>query len=186
MASAPEGDSTLHKYATTTPQPTPQPTPQAVPPAYTAPQVPNIHASGSINPTAEQVQRRSHKQTNKRTDGFIFRFLLLCPAIQNGIVCTCPNKPNKMKCDSVLSQWFTNLTYFVRHSLHFLFIDTTCLVLNIYLGVIFYSGCYFTLLLVKLVFSYDLICSVKVVLAKLLFIVLPPFGGAETRQQVNH
>lgn len=91
-----------------------------------------------------------------------------------------------MKCDSVLSQWFTNLTYFVRHSLHFLFIDTTCLVLNIYLGVIFYSGCYFTLLLVKLVFSYDLICSVKVVLAKLLFMVLPPFGGAETRQQVNH
>uniref|UniRef100_A0A671W211 Target of myb1 like 2 membrane trafficking protein n=1 Tax=Sparus aurata TaxID=8175 RepID=A0A671W211_SPAAU len=57
VASAPEGDSTLHKYATTTPQPTPQPTPQAVPPAYTAPQVPNIHASGSINPTAEQICR---------------------------------------------------------------------------------------------------------------------------------
>ncbi|KAM8729267.1 TOM1-like protein 2 isoform 2-T2 [Acanthopagrus schlegelii] len=53
VASAPEGDSTLHKYATTTTQPTPQ----AVPPAYNAPQVPNIHASGSINPTAEQICR---------------------------------------------------------------------------------------------------------------------------------
>nr|XP_046232559.1 TOM1-like protein 2 isoform X2 [Scatophagus argus] len=52
-ASAPEGDSTLHKYATTTAQPTPQ----AVPPAYTTPQVPNIHASGSINPTPEQICR---------------------------------------------------------------------------------------------------------------------------------
>ncbi|XP_070708551.1 TOM1-like protein 2 isoform X3 [Pempheris klunzingeri] len=51
-ASAPEGDSTLHKYSTMT-----QPTPQAVPPAYTTPQVPNIHASGSINPTPEQICR---------------------------------------------------------------------------------------------------------------------------------
>ncbi|XP_053197780.1 TOM1-like protein 2 isoform X4 [Scomber japonicus] len=51
-ATAPEGDSTLHKYATTT-----QPAPQAVLPAYTAPQVPNIHASGSINPTPEQICR---------------------------------------------------------------------------------------------------------------------------------
>ncbi|XP_041671311.1 TOM1-like protein 2 isoform X2 [Cheilinus undulatus] len=51
-ATAPEGDSTLHKYGTTT-----QPTPQAVPPAYTTPQVPNIHASGSINPTPEQICR---------------------------------------------------------------------------------------------------------------------------------
>ncbi|XP_035515368.1 TOM1-like protein 2 isoform X1 [Morone saxatilis] len=54
VASAPEGDSTLHKYATTT---TTQPTPQVVPPAYTTPQVPNIHASGSINPTPEQICR---------------------------------------------------------------------------------------------------------------------------------
>ncbi|XP_018543288.1 TOM1-like protein 2 isoform X2 [Lates calcarifer] len=51
-ASAPEGDSTLHKYSTTT-----QPTPHAVPPAYSDPQVPNIHASGSINPTPEQICR---------------------------------------------------------------------------------------------------------------------------------
>ncbi|XP_059180481.1 TOM1-like protein 2 isoform X1 [Centropristis striata] len=52
LASAPEGDSTLHKFSST-----PQPTPPAVPPAYTAPQVPNIHASGSINPTPEQICR---------------------------------------------------------------------------------------------------------------------------------
>ncbi|XP_042253524.1 TOM1-like protein 2 isoform X2 [Thunnus albacares] len=51
-ASVPEGDSTLHKYTTTS-----QPTPQAVLPAYTTPQVPNIHASGSINPTPEQICR---------------------------------------------------------------------------------------------------------------------------------
>ncbi|XP_022598422.1 TOM1-like protein 2 isoform X2 [Seriola dumerili] len=51
-ATAPEGDSTLHKYSTAT-----QPTPHAVPPAYTDPQVPNIHASGSINPTPEQICR---------------------------------------------------------------------------------------------------------------------------------
>ncbi|XP_042363469.1 TOM1-like protein 2 isoform X3 [Plectropomus leopardus] len=52
LASAPEGDAALHKFSTTT-----QPTPQAVPPAYTSPQVPNIHASGSINPTPEQICR---------------------------------------------------------------------------------------------------------------------------------
>ncbi|XP_074519190.1 TOM1-like protein 2 isoform X2 [Halichoeres trimaculatus] len=51
-ATAPEGDSALQKYSATT-----QPTPQAVPPAYTAPQVPNIHASGAINPTPEQICR---------------------------------------------------------------------------------------------------------------------------------
>ncbi|CAN9508597.1 unnamed protein product [Ophioblennius macclurei] len=49
-ASAPEGDSTLHKFSATT-----QPAPAAVPPAYTAPQIPNMHASGSINPTPEQI-----------------------------------------------------------------------------------------------------------------------------------
>ncbi|XP_044034040.1 TOM1-like protein 2 isoform X2 [Siniperca chuatsi] len=54
VASAPEGDSTLLKYSTTT---TTQPTPQAVAPAYTTPQVPNILASGSINPTPEQICR---------------------------------------------------------------------------------------------------------------------------------
>uniref|UniRef100_A0A673AKI1 TOM1-like protein 2 n=1 Tax=Sphaeramia orbicularis TaxID=375764 RepID=A0A673AKI1_9TELE len=52
MASAPEGDSTLHKYTTAS-----QPTPHAVPPAYNTPQVPNLHASGSINPTPEQICR---------------------------------------------------------------------------------------------------------------------------------
>ncbi|KAM4524446.1 TOM1-like protein 2 isoform 2-T2 [Odontesthes bonariensis] len=51
-ASAPEGDSTLHKYSSTT-----QPKPQPIPPAYATTQVPNIHASGSINPTPEQVSR---------------------------------------------------------------------------------------------------------------------------------
>ncbi|KAM9717007.1 TOM1-like protein 2 isoform 2-T2 [Menidia menidia] len=51
-ASAPEGDSTLHKYSTTT-----QPKPPSVPPAYTEPQVPSIQASGSINPTSEQICR---------------------------------------------------------------------------------------------------------------------------------
>ncbi|XP_070782775.1 TOM1-like protein 2 [Enoplosus armatus] len=58
-ASAPEGDSALTKYSTTTTTTTTttQPTPQAVPPAYTTPQVPNIHASGSINPTPEQICR---------------------------------------------------------------------------------------------------------------------------------
>ncbi|XP_075949475.1 TOM1-like protein 2 [Anarhichas minor] len=52
LTSAPEGDSTLHQFSTP-----PQPTPQAVPPAYTAPQVPNILASGSVNPTPEQICR---------------------------------------------------------------------------------------------------------------------------------
>uniref|UniRef100_A0A665WT61 TOM1-like protein 2 n=1 Tax=Echeneis naucrates TaxID=173247 RepID=A0A665WT61_ECHNA len=42
-ATAPEGDSTLHKYSTT-----PQPTPHAVPPAYTDAQVPNIHTDNYI------------------------------------------------------------------------------------------------------------------------------------------
>ncbi|XP_071767926.1 TOM1-like protein 2 isoform X2 [Centroberyx gerrardi] len=54
LASAPEGDAALHKYSA---PPQPQPAPHAVPPAYTAPQVPNIHASGSINPTPEQICR---------------------------------------------------------------------------------------------------------------------------------
>uniref|UniRef100_UPI0037E8D91A TOM1-like protein 2 isoform X2 n=1 Tax=Semicossyphus pulcher TaxID=241346 RepID=UPI0037E8D91A len=53
VASAPEGDSTLHKFSTP-PQPA---APQVVPPAYPTPQVPNIHASGSINPTPEQICR---------------------------------------------------------------------------------------------------------------------------------
>ncbi|XP_074475079.1 TOM1-like protein 2 isoform X3 [Sebastes fasciatus] len=52
LASAPEGDSTLHKFSAP-----PQPTPQVVPPAYTAPEVPNIVAAGSINPTPEQICR---------------------------------------------------------------------------------------------------------------------------------
>ncbi|CAG04461.1 unnamed protein product [Tetraodon nigroviridis] len=52
-ASAPEGDSTLLKYGNITSQPTSQ----TVPPPYSAPQVPNIHASGAINPTPEQICR---------------------------------------------------------------------------------------------------------------------------------
>ncbi|XP_037611511.1 TOM1-like protein 2 isoform X6 [Sebastes umbrosus] len=52
LASAPEGDSTLHKFSAP-----PQPTPQVVPPAYIAPEVPNIVAAGSINPTPEQICR---------------------------------------------------------------------------------------------------------------------------------
>ncbi|KAM8837443.1 TOM1-like protein 2 isoform 2-T2 [Spinachia spinachia] len=52
LASAPEGDSTLHMFSST-----PQPTAQVVPPAYIAPQVPLVPASGSINPTAEQICR---------------------------------------------------------------------------------------------------------------------------------
>ncbi|XP_077958719.1 TOM1-like protein 2 isoform X3 [Gasterosteus aculeatus] len=52
LASAPEGDSTLHKFSGS-----PQPPPQVVPPAYIAPQVPVVPASGSINPTAEQICR---------------------------------------------------------------------------------------------------------------------------------
>uniref|UniRef100_A0A3Q2X3F2 Target of myb1 like 2 membrane trafficking protein n=1 Tax=Haplochromis burtoni TaxID=8153 RepID=A0A3Q2X3F2_HAPBU len=51
-ATAPEGDSTLHKHSSTT-----QPTQHSVPPVYTTPQVPNIHASGAINPTPEQISR---------------------------------------------------------------------------------------------------------------------------------
>ncbi|XP_034049473.1 TOM1-like protein 2 isoform X3 [Thalassophryne amazonica] len=51
-ASAPEGDTTLHKYSTTS-----HPAPHAVPPACNTPQVPSIHTSGSINPTPEQVSR---------------------------------------------------------------------------------------------------------------------------------
>uniref|UniRef100_A0A3B3D6Y4 Target of myb1 like 2 membrane trafficking protein n=1 Tax=Oryzias melastigma TaxID=30732 RepID=A0A3B3D6Y4_ORYME len=52
VASVPEGDSALHKYSSTT-----QPKTQSVPPAYSSPQVLNIHASGSINPTPEQICR---------------------------------------------------------------------------------------------------------------------------------
>uniref|UniRef100_A0A1A8FDI7 Target of myb1-like 2 (Chicken) n=1 Tax=Nothobranchius korthausae TaxID=1143690 RepID=A0A1A8FDI7_9TELE len=51
-ASAPVGDSVLHKHSSMT-----KPTAHTVPPAYTASQVPNIHASGSINPTPEQICR---------------------------------------------------------------------------------------------------------------------------------
>ncbi|XP_062331508.1 TOM1-like protein 2 isoform X1 [Osmerus eperlanus] len=62
LASAPEGDSTLPKYsAPPQPLPSPQPPPQAVPhaapPSYSSPQVPNLQASGSINPTPEQICR---------------------------------------------------------------------------------------------------------------------------------
>ncbi|XP_077594426.1 TOM1-like protein 2 isoform X2 [Stigmatopora nigra] len=51
-ASAPEGDSTLHKY--TAPS---QPAPLAVSKPYSNPQVPNIHPSGAVNPTPEQICR---------------------------------------------------------------------------------------------------------------------------------
>ncbi|KAM4716089.1 TOM1-like protein 2 isoform 1-T1 [Anableps anableps] len=51
-ASAPEGDSTLHKYSTKT-----KPAPHHVPPAYSAPQGPNLQASGAINPSPEQISR---------------------------------------------------------------------------------------------------------------------------------
>ncbi|XP_028332247.1 TOM1-like protein 2 isoform X2 [Gouania willdenowi] len=51
-ASAPEGDSTLHKYS-----PNAQPPTHSVPTAYTAPQAPNLQAPGSINPTTEQICR---------------------------------------------------------------------------------------------------------------------------------
>nr|XP_057918231.1 TOM1-like protein 2 isoform X1 [Doryrhamphus excisus] len=51
-ASAPEGDSALHKYTTTS-----QPAPHVVPPAHPTAQVPNIHSSGAINPTPEQICR---------------------------------------------------------------------------------------------------------------------------------
>uniref|UniRef100_A0A3B4GVX5 TOM1-like protein 2 n=1 Tax=Pundamilia nyererei TaxID=303518 RepID=A0A3B4GVX5_9CICH len=36
---------------------TTQPTQHSVPPVYTTPQVPNIHASGAVNPTPEQISR---------------------------------------------------------------------------------------------------------------------------------
>ncbi|XP_061912078.1 TOM1-like protein 2 isoform X2 [Entelurus aequoreus] len=51
-ASAPEGDSVLHKY--TAPS---KPAPHVVPPAHPTPQVPNIQPSGAINPTPEQICR---------------------------------------------------------------------------------------------------------------------------------
>ncbi|XP_077357726.1 TOM1-like protein 2 isoform X2 [Festucalex cinctus] len=51
-ASAPEGDSTLHKYSAPS-----QPAPHVVPTAFTTPQVPNIQTSGAINPTPEQICR---------------------------------------------------------------------------------------------------------------------------------
>lgn len=58
MASAPDGESAPPKYNITT-----QPAPAAVPPAYTTPEVPNIQASGAVNPTSEQVPR--HHQSLK-------------------------------------------------------------------------------------------------------------------------
>ncbi|XP_020779782.1 TOM1-like protein 2 [Boleophthalmus pectinirostris] len=51
-ASAPEGDSTLHKFNTVS-----QPTSDTVPPAYNTAQVPNILSAGTINPTPEQICR---------------------------------------------------------------------------------------------------------------------------------
>ncbi|KAM9424587.1 TOM1-like protein 2 isoform 2-T2 [Pholidichthys leucotaenia] len=51
-ATAPEGDSALHKYSGSS-----QAAPHPVQPAYTATQAPTIHASGSINPTPEQICR---------------------------------------------------------------------------------------------------------------------------------
>ncbi|KAM4525970.1 TOM1-like protein 2 [Fundulus diaphanus] len=51
-ASAPEGDSTLHKCSTKA-----KAAPHSVPPAYSSPQAPDLHASGSINPTPEQISR---------------------------------------------------------------------------------------------------------------------------------
>lgn len=50
-ASAPEGDSTLHRHSTKT-----KPAAQPVPPAYSSPQVPNLPSSGAVNPTPEQVR----------------------------------------------------------------------------------------------------------------------------------
>ncbi|KAG8009044.1 TOM1-like protein 2 [Nibea albiflora] len=64
VASAPEGDAALHKFSTPTTQP--HPTPQAVPPVYPTPQVPNIHASGSINPTPEQELNRTCRAMQQR------------------------------------------------------------------------------------------------------------------------
>ncbi|XP_077405931.1 TOM1-like protein 2 isoform X2 [Vanacampus margaritifer] len=52
-ASAPDGDSTLHKYSAPS-----QPAPPVVPTAYTTtPQVPTIQTTGAINPTPEQICR---------------------------------------------------------------------------------------------------------------------------------
>uniref|UniRef100_A0A3Q2DHW0 Target of myb1 like 2 membrane trafficking protein n=1 Tax=Cyprinodon variegatus TaxID=28743 RepID=A0A3Q2DHW0_CYPVA len=51
-ASAPEGDSTLHRHSTKT-----KPAAQPVPPAYSSPQVPNLPSSGAVNPTPEQISR---------------------------------------------------------------------------------------------------------------------------------
>ncbi|XP_072522894.1 TOM1-like protein 2 isoform X3 [Salminus brasiliensis] len=62
LQSAPEGD---HKYnAPVQPKPQPQPQPQpgsvpaySAPLAHTSPQIPNLHISGPINPTPEQICR---------------------------------------------------------------------------------------------------------------------------------
>ncbi|XP_027887902.1 TOM1-like protein 2 isoform X1 [Xiphophorus couchianus] len=51
-ASAPEGDSALHKYSSKT-----KAAPQPIPPAYSAPQSPSLQPGGAVTPSPEQISR---------------------------------------------------------------------------------------------------------------------------------
>ncbi|XP_032429249.1 TOM1-like protein 2 isoform X2 [Xiphophorus hellerii] len=54
-ASAPEGDSALHKYSSSSSKT--KAAPQPVPPAYSAPQAPSLQPGGAVTPSPEQISR---------------------------------------------------------------------------------------------------------------------------------
>ncbi|XP_043959438.1 TOM1-like protein 2 isoform X2 [Gambusia affinis] len=54
-ASAPEGDSALHKYSSSSSKT--KAAPQSVPPAYSAPQAPGLQPGGAVTPSPEQISR---------------------------------------------------------------------------------------------------------------------------------
>uniref|UniRef100_A0A3B3XTD5 Target of myb1 like 2 membrane trafficking protein n=1 Tax=Poecilia mexicana TaxID=48701 RepID=A0A3B3XTD5_9TELE len=56
-ASAPEGDSTLHKYSSSSSSSKAKAAPQPVPPAYSAPQAPSLQPGGAVTPSPEQISR---------------------------------------------------------------------------------------------------------------------------------
>uniref|UniRef100_A0A3B3VJX9 Target of myb1 like 2 membrane trafficking protein n=1 Tax=Poecilia latipinna TaxID=48699 RepID=A0A3B3VJX9_9TELE len=58
-ASAPEGDSTLHKYSSSSSSSSSKAkaAPQPVPPAYSAPQAPSLQPGGAVTPSPEQISR---------------------------------------------------------------------------------------------------------------------------------
>ncbi|XP_054913824.1 TOM1-like protein 2 isoform X2 [Poeciliopsis prolifica] len=57
VASAPEGDSALHKYSSSSSSSKTKAAPQPIPPAYSAPQAPSLQPGGAVTPSPEQISR---------------------------------------------------------------------------------------------------------------------------------